>query len=485
MSERRKGNKTAIIVGAGPAGLTAAYELITRTDIRPVVIEMSDYMGGISRTINHKGNRIDIGGHRFFSKSDRVMDWWLSHLPVEDTPEETVQIAYQNKTRSLRPSGPGGSPEETDEVMLLRGRKSRIYYQGKFFNYPVTLDLDTVRKLGIRRTGRIGLSYLKASAIPRAEHNLEDFMINRFGNELYKTFFRDYTEKVWGTPCDQISAEWGAQRIKGLSLRTAAAHFFKNLLPSPPEGIAQKGTETSLIEQFLYPKLGPGQMWELVADKITAAGGEILTGWKVTAACTDPDSPSRLRSIVATNRAGETREWSGDLFFSTMPVQDLVRSMRESTAVPKEVVAISEGLLYRDFITVGVLLDELLVREVVDGQERPITDNWLYIQDAEVQVDRIQVFNNWSPYLVADPSKSWIGLEYFCDEGDALWSLSDEEMSALGVRELAQIGLAKPSAVRDSVVAEGRNIPVLVGVDGRCGVAPGRPAFPSLICRGA
>jgi protoporphyrinogen oxidase len=238
VSERRKGNKTAIIVGAGPAGLTAAYELITRTDIRPVVIEMSDYMGGISRTINHKGNRIDIGGHRFFSKSDRVMDWWLSHLPVEDTPEETVQIAYQNKTRSLRSSGPGASPEETDEVMLLRGRKSRIYYQGKFFNYPVTLDLDTVRKLGIRRTGRIGLSYLKASAIPRAEHNLEDFMINRFGNELYKTFFRDYTEKVWGTPCDQISAEWGAQRIKGLSLRIAAAYFFKNLLPSPSEGIA-------------------------------------------------------------------------------------------------------------------------------------------------------------------------------------------------------------------------------------------------------
>jgi protoporphyrinogen oxidase len=209
-------------------------------------------------------------------------------------------------------------------------------------------------------------------------------------------------------------------------------------------------------------------MWELVADKITAAGGEILTGWKVTEACTDPDNPSRLRSIVATNRAGETREWSGDLFFSTMPVQDLVRSMRESTAVPEEVVAISEGLLYRDFITVGVLLDELLVHEVVDGQERHITDNWLYIQDAEVQVGRIQVFNNWSPYLVADPSKSWIGLEYFCDEGDALWSLSDEEMSALGVRELAQIGLAQPSAVRDSVVIRmPKTYPAYFGTYGR------------------
>lgn len=444
--------RSAIIIGAGPAGLTAAHELLTRTEIHPIVLEMSEAMGGISQTVVHNGNRIDIGGHRFFSKSDRVMNWWLDHLPMESTADEQITITYQNRSRVLNNMASSTVESDRDAVMLLRDRKSRIYYQGKFFNYPISLDLDTIRKLGVRRTGRIGVSYVRASLQPRPEQSLEDFLINRFGRELYQTFFRDYTEKVWGTPCHDISAEWGAQRIKGLSLRSAAAHFFKQLLPSPPEGIAQKQTETSLIERFLYPKYGPGQMWEHVADKVRAAGGEIHTGWKVTQLHTDPDNPQQLTGVTATNRQGEQRRWDADLVFSTMPIKDLVRGMRQETAISDEIVSISEGLIYRDFITVGLLLERLEVSEDRDGQQHPISDNWLYIQDADVDVGRIQVFNNWSPHLVQDPSKTWIGLEYFCNEGDRLWSLSDADMAALAVSELVKIGLARSEAVVDQVV---------------------------------
>lgn len=445
--------KTAIIIGAGPAGLTAAYELVTRTNIRPIILEMSDIMGGISRTVEYKGNRIDTGGHRFFSKSDRVMDWWLAHLAIEAGVKDQVQIAYQNKKRDLAVAAEGPSPETEDEVMLLRGRKSRIYYQGKFFNYPITLDLDTIQKLGIRRAARIAVSYTRASLFQREENNLEDFMINRFGRELYKTFFRDYTHKVWGIPCSEISAEWGAQRVKGLSLQTAAAHFFKRLIPSPPEDISQKGTETSLIEHFLYPKLGPGQMWEVVAEKIKVHGGEILTGWRVDTLHVDSNYPKRILGVSATTAQGEVKRFDGDLVFSTMAMKQLVQSLRKEIDVPNDVFEISEGLMYRDFLTVGVLLDQLKVHEEgANGDKRPISDNWLYIQDTGVDVGRIQVFNNWSPYLVADQDTTWIGMEYFCNEGDALWERSDESMAKHGVEELAKLGLADANAVRDTVV---------------------------------
>jgi protoporphyrinogen oxidase len=412
------GQKTAVIIGAGPAGLTAAYELLTRTDIRPVVIEKSAYLGGIARTINYKGNRIDIGGHRFFSKSGRVMEWWLAMLPLQD-------------------AGDG-------RVMLLRKRTSRIYFLRRFFDYPIRLTADTLAKLGPARTVRIGFSYFRSLLFPiQPERTLEEFFINRFGKELYRTFFKDYTEKVWGVPCNQISAEWGRQRIKGLSIAKSIKHFLRQAFHKRAD-IAQEGTETSLIEQFLYPKYGPGQMWEEVARRIVEKGGEVLTGWEASQIHA---LGSRVTAVTAVQtETGETRRMEGDLFFSTMPVKDLVRALDPQP--PPEVKEIGEGLQYRDFITVGLLLNRLKVTE----NGRLIRDNWIYIQEPDVFVGRLQVFNNWSPFLVADPAKVWIGLEYFCFESDSLWRKPDEELIELAKAELEKIGIIDAADVLDATV---------------------------------
>src|SRR5579863_4550526 len=276
--------KRAIIIGAGPAGLTAAYELLTRAGIQPIVLEKNDCMGGISRTVNYKGNRIDIGGHRFFSKSDRVMQWWLRMLPLEASAQGPASIQYHGMERQIGnlaeavQTGDGAN----DRVMLLRPRKSRIFYLRRFFDYPISLSKDTILKLGLWRTFKIGLSYIKSAVAPiKDEQTLEQFFINRFGRELYHTFFKSYTEKVWGVACDRISAEWGAQRIKGLSILKTLEHMLRKVLASKPADLSQKDVETSLIEKFLYPKHGPGQMWEEVARQVKAKGGQILTGWSV------------------------------------------------------------------------------------------------------------------------------------------------------------------------------------------------------------
>ncbi len=436
------GHRTAIIIGAGPAGLTAAYELLARTDIRPVVLEKSEYMGGIARTVNYKGNRIDIGGHRFFSKSDRVMDWWLNILPME---------------------GPEVKPDAVDRVMLVRNRKSRIYFLRRLFDYPIRLTLGTLAKLGPLRTVRIGLSYLASVLFPiKPERTLEQFFINRFGKELYKTFFRDYTEKVWGVPCNQISAEWGAQRVKGLSIAKSILHFCRQAFGGKTD-ITQKATETSLIERFLYPKYGPGQMWEEVARRVSAQGGEVLTGWEVRGIHT---SGYRVTAVTAVDPAtGEERRFEGDLFFSTMAVKDLVRAL--GPGVPPDIREIAEGIEYRDFITVGLLVDGLKVREA-DGSL--IRDNWIYIQEPVVLVGRMQIFNNWSPYLVADRSKVWIGLEYFCFEGDSLWQKPDRELVELAKAELEEIGILDKALVRDStVIRTQKTYPAYIGTYSRFG----------------
>ncbi|MFT4979931.1 MAG: protoporphyrinogen oxidase, partial [Myxococcota bacterium] len=414
------GPRTAVIIGAGPAGLTAAWELSQRTGLHPIVLEMSSQLGGLSRTVVHNGNRIDIGGHRFFTKVDRVMDWWLDMMPLQQLDED-VTLTYHNRTRPL-PARTGPAPGKDEQaVMLVRPRRSRIYYQGQFFDYPLKLTPETLGKLGLRQTARIAASYGRAMLRPRPEHSLEDFLINRFGRVLYETFFEEYTEKVWGVPCAEISAEWGAQRIKGLNLKTALEHFLRRLLPGSPVDIAQKDTETSLIEQFLYPRLGPGQMWETVAERVLAAGGEIRTGWKVIEVIAAPDS-QQVTGVVARSPSGERVTIEADVVISTMPVQELVRALAPTAPAPPAVRAISEGLVYRDFITVGVLADRLRLHDVVDGRQVPIRDNWLYIPEPGVHVGRMQIFNNWSPDLVADPSQAWIGLEYFCTRGDALWS---------------------------------------------------------------
>ena len=463
-------NQTAIIIGAGPAGLTAALEFCRRSSIRPIVLEASDRIGGISCTIRYHGNRIDIGGHRFFSKSDRVMDWWTSLMPIAgDGAGGEFAIRYQSQERTIRSGGSAAgtgsasnshsSPTaqqtraDPDLVMLVRPRKSRIYFLRSFFDYPLSLSAATLGRLGALRMLRIGFSYIKAHLFPRKpEKTLEDFLINRFGRELYLTFFKSYTEKVWGVPCEQISAAWGAQRIKGLSLRTAVLHFLKKTFSrKAPADIAQKNTETSLIEQFLYPKYGPGQLWEHVASLVEQSGGEVRTGWRVTALHVErgsgKDNTDRIASVEARTAAGESVTLEADYVFSTMPVRELLRVV--DTAVPAEIQAISDGLVYRDFITVGLLIDRLLVTEP-DGSL--LKDTWIYIQEPDVLVGRLQIFNNWSPYMVADPTKVWIGLEYFCYDTDPLWTMPDAEIAQFAIAEIAKIGIADPAEVRDSCV---------------------------------
>lgn len=440
--------RSAVIIGAGPAGLTAAFELLARTDVTPMVLEMSDTMGGIARTVNYKGNRIDIGGHRFFSKSDRVMQWWLKMLPIQKLNGEGLTISYQRNSREVATTDQGPDPDQVDRVMLVRKRKSRIYFLRKFFNYPIALNGDTVRKLGMPRIVKMGLSYAKAAARPiRNPQNLEQFFINQFGKELYLTFFKSYTEKVWGESCSTISAEWGAQRVKGLSITKAVLHQIKKLLPHS-NGIAQKDTETSLIERFLYPKYGPGQMWETVAHEVQRLGGRVLTHQRVAKVCMEDGQVVAVEAVDS--RTGEVAVYRGDFFFSTMPITELVRSL--DVDVPQNVREVSDGLVYRDFITVGLLLNGLKLHDDTPEGRRLIQDNWIYIQEPDVQVGRLQIFNNWSPYLVADPSKVWIGLEYFCYERDSLWKKSDEEMIALGKEELSRIGILDPAEVLDATV---------------------------------
>jgi protoporphyrinogen oxidase len=438
--------KTALLIGAGPAGLTAALEFLRRSDVHPIVLEASHEIGGISRTIRHNGNRIDIGGHRFFSKSDRVMNWWMELMPPEASADTQHALRHQNKQRTLKTNGPGLSPETTDLVMLVRPRKSRIYFLRRFFDYPIKLTADTLRKLGLIRTVKIGLSYLRARLFPRKlEKSLEDFLINRFGHQLYLTFFKSYTEKVWGVPCEEISAEWGAQRIKGLSLTTAIVHFLKKAFSSSRnEEIQQKGTETSLIEKFLYPKYGPGQLWEHAADQIRNRGGEILLGWRATRLFVQGD---RITAVEAVNDSGERHRFTADYVFSTMPVRELIDAM--DTPIPREVREVSDGLQYRDFITVGLLVNGLTVREADGG---PLKDNWIYIQEPDVLVGRLQIFNNWSPYMVADPSKTWIGLEYFCYQTDALWMMADEDLKKFAIAEVEKIGILRAGDVIDAHV---------------------------------
>lgn len=428
--------KTVLIAGAGPAGLTAALELLRQSDVKPILFESLDQPGGISRTINYKGNRMDIGGHRFFSKSDWVMKWWQDIMPMAPEKDE--------RGISVVPA--------QDTFMLIRSRLSRIYFLRKFFSYPVSLSAETIRNLGAWRICKIGITYCWASLFQRKpERNLEDFFVNRFGTELYGTFFKDYTEKVWGTACDKISPDWGAQRVKGLSILKTLTHALRKLIVSPlkHEGISQKATNTSLIERFMYPKLGPGQMWESVAQEVLARGGEIHYGQTVTRIVHDGKN---IKGCSTVDQRGQKTEWGGDWFISSMPVKDFVQSL--SPPPPEAPLRTAEGLVYRDFITVGLLVSKLSPTVASQGERNLVPDNWIYIQEPDVRLGRLQVFNNWSPALVNDPSHIWLGLEYFCNEGDDLWQMSAEEFATFAVAELEKIGLVNAENVLDAHVVK-------------------------------
>ncbi|MDD3753327.1 MAG: NAD(P)/FAD-dependent oxidoreductase [Methanobacterium sp.] len=453
--------KVAVIIGAGPAGLTAAYELIDKTDIKPIIFEATDSSGGISKTVNYKGNRIDIGGHRFFSKSDRIMQWWQNILPLQGEPAKDdtdlglkVPLAEQSIKRrvgsqNLEYFNPP-DPEKTDEVMLNRSRLSRIFFIRKFFDYPVSLNYNTLSNLGIKRTFKIGLSYIKSSLNQiKPEKSLEDFFINRFGEELYHTFFKDYTEKVWGVSCGEIKSDWGAQRVKSLSIKKTIFHaisknFFRN------SSISQKKVETSLISQFMYPKLGPGQMWDEVAKIITENGGKIHYRSQVIGI---KNKDQYIKSVQYEEKStGVVKSIKGDYFFSTMPVKDLINSFNGD--VPVEVQKVANGLMYRDFITVGLLLKKLKIKNKtkIKTLNDLIPDNWIYIQERDVKLGRLQIFNNWSPYMVKDDNNVWIGLEYFCNEGDEFWNMDDHKLTDFAVNELASIDVINKEDVIDSVI---------------------------------
>lgn len=420
--------KTAIIIGAGPAGLTAAYKLLTETDIKPIILEETNVIGGISQTVVHNGNRMDIGGHRFFSKNDEVMDFWKQHMPIQGAPAFDDKILGREKP--LEKGGP--DPEKEDRVMLVRTRVSRIYFLKKFFAYPITMSGETLKNMGFANTMKAGFGYVWSAIFKKKEDNLANFYINRFGKPLYEMFFEDYTEKVWGVNPSNISADWGAQRVKGLSLMKALGAMLKKPFMKKND-VDQKNVETSLIEQFIYPKKGPGQFWETLAHEVQSLGGEIRFGEKVEGIKTENG-----RVVGVTTPSGtHTADW----FFSSMPVKDLVEGMND---VPAEVHDIAAALPYRDFITVGLLVDKLKIKNTTKTKTlgNIVPDCWIYVQERDVRLGRLQIFNNWSPYMVKDPEHTvWIGLEYFCNEGDAFWSASEEETVHQAVSELIRMGV--------------------------------------------
>lgn len=443
----------AIIIGAGPAGLTAAYELVTRTNIKPIIIESTNDIGGISKTIVHNGNRLDIGGHRFFSKSDKVMKWWQVILPIQgyDSKNDILKDVYHQKKQTrvkLSPNGP--DPEKTDQVMLIRNRLSRIFFLKKFFDYPIRLNVKTIFNLGIFRIAKIAWTYVWVQIFPvKNVNSLEDFFISRFGRELYKTFFKDYTEKVWGVPCTEIAADWGAQRIKELSVSRALLHALKSVFRKE-NSINQKNTDTSLIEQFMYPKLGPGQMWETVARIVEEKGGIIIKNSEVVELNITENQVKELSYLNHTTNIKSVVR--GDYYFSTMPVKDLMNAM--GNKVPTTVKKISDGLQYRDFITVGLLLNKLNIKNEtnISALHGLVPDSWIYIQERKVKVGRLQIYNNWSPYMVADIEKVWIGLEYFCNQGDELWKMKNDEFIQFAINELHSIDIIDKNDVIDSII---------------------------------
>lgn len=441
-------SQDTIIIGAGPAGLTAGLELVRAGRTGVTILEATQDIGGLSKTVNYKGNRIDIGGHRFFSKSDWVMNWWRDILPVALPPgagaEREYRLAYQGAHRLLGANEITAS-ESDESVLMVRNRLSRIYWGGKFFDYPLKPNVDMAFKLGPVKCVKLGTSYAYSAVRPISpERSLEDFFINRFGRQLYLTFFKEYTEKVWGVPCNEISAEWGAQRVKSLSISKALLHAVRKAVTG-----GGGSEQTSLIENFLYPKYGPGQMWETAARQFQAAGGRIEHGATVAAIERDGNRVTRVRARRAD---GSEQVFEAGHVVSTMPVRELVQAMRP--APTPEVLSVGSALQYRDFITVGLLYRKLrkTASASLQAKTNMVPDNWIYIQDPGVKVGRLQIFNNWSPYMVADPDTVWIGLEFFARDDDELWAMSDEQLKALAIREMRELKLADEADALDATV---------------------------------
>jgi len=441
--------KNVVIIGAGPAGLTAAYTLLKESkDFHPVIIEASGYIGGISRTAKYKGNRIDIGGHRFFSKDKDIMKMWTDILPLQGAPSKDDAVLGRMRAFS---DDKNADPEKTDDVFLLRTRVSRIYYRRRFFDYPISLKPATFINMGFVNTVKAGFGYLGSVFHKLPETSLENFYINRFGKPLYRMFFEDYTEKVWGVHPSNISADWGAQRVKGLSvwklIATALSKPFKK---------RDGKVETSLIEEFYYPKYGPGQLWERLADIDRELGAELLMNREAVKVSEENGVVTGV-TVRNTDKAspdfGKEEFIPCDYLVSSMPVKELVSAFGNA---PGDVNGIASELPYRDFITAGLLLDKLELenKTKMDTINNIVPDCWIYIQERDVKVGRLQIFNNWSPYMVDDMNKHiWVGMEYFCNEGDEMWNMPSEQFEDFAVGELEKIGIIKKSHVIDKFSA--------------------------------
>ena len=435
--------KKVVIIGAGPAGLTAGYELLkdNKNEYDVIILEGSNVIGGISRTVKYNGNRMDIGGHRFFSKDKRVMDFWEKLMPIQG--KNSFDDEKLKKEKKLKEGGP--DPEKEDRVMLIRNRISRIYYLKKFFDYPITMKKETFINMGLVRTIKAGFSYLKTIFVKKEENSLENFYINRFGKVLYSMFFEKYTEKLWGRHPSQISADWGAQRVKGLSIKAVIKDMFSKVFGKKDK----TKVETSLIEEFWYPKYGPGQLWETLADEVEKLGGKILKEHEVK---NINIQDNKICSVTCKTNNEEEKIIDGDIFVSSMPVKDLVEGIR-GEAVPSEIKEIATGLPYVDFQTVGVLVNKLKLKNKTEVKTLGdiIPDCWIYVQEPEVKMLRFQVFNNWSPYLVKDAENTvWVGLEYTCQENDKYWNMSDEEFSEFAINELVSMQIIDKEDVLDS-----------------------------------
>jgi len=398
------------IIGAGPAGLTAAY-LLTKAGYSVAVLEKDRrYVGGISRTVEHQGFRFDIGGHRFFSKSKDVVDLWNEILPHD---------------------------------FIERPRMSRIYYEGKFYSYPLRA-FEALGHLGIVRSTLCMASFAKARLLPRRRvRSFEDWTVNAFGHKLYSIFFKTYTEKVWGMPCDEMSADWAAQRIKGLSLGKAVIDGVKRSLglnKRPNDGMQAK----TLLENFRYPRLGPGMMWEAARDRVVERGGTVLMGHSLRQL--HHHAPSGRWTVSADTDTGIATIHAAHVI-SSAPMRELASRLHPLPAALPE----AANLKYRDFLTVALMI----------RSPELFPDNWIYIHDPKVKVGRIQNFRSWSPEMVPDPAIACVGLEYFCFEGDGLWTSSDEQLVALATREMAALGLCDPShVVGGTVVRQEKAYPV-------------------------
>lgn len=432
-----KKEKNVLIIGAGPAGLSAAHRLLSsnqnkgnekNTKYNILILEADTQVGGISKTVEYNGYRMDLGGHRFFSKNQEVNDFWNEIMPLQGKP--SYDDVINGRQLELNPNGP--DPKLENNVFLKRQRVSRIFYKRKFFDYPVSLKYSTLKNMGFLSTIKVGCGYLKSCVSKKDENNLENFYINRFGKPLYSMFFEDYTEKLWGRHPSNISADWGAQRVKGLSIKA----LLKNMMPKSKK--KKQEQETSLIEEFIYPKYGPGQFWEKVACEIEKMGGTIKYNCEVTKIIQEND---KISKIIFKDENGNEKEVQADYFMSSMPLKDLVVNMNN---VPQNINYIASKLPYRDFVTVGVLVNQLKLKnnnKKIHTINHLIPDCWLYIQEPDVKMGRVQVFNNWSPYLLHEISNVWISTEYFCNEGDDFWNMTDKEASDFVIKELIKTGI--------------------------------------------